>query len=56
MEDGYNLGKVKPETIDDTIVAVGDLAKRLVPDLWHHSPRERIVLKSCYCGYELFNE
>jgi hypothetical protein len=39
MENSDNFDKVKPETIDDTIVAVDDLAKRLVPDLRHHSSR-----------------
>lgn len=38
MEDGHNLHKVKPEAIDDPVVTVDDLAKRLVTDLWHHPP------------------
>jgi len=38
VEDGHNFDEVKSEAIDDAVVAVEDLAKRLVADLRHHPP------------------
>jgi len=39
MEDGHNLDKIRPEAIDDSVATMDDLAKGLVADLRHDSPR-----------------
>ena len=46
MEDRRNLDDVMAQTVDDSVVAVDDLADGLVAKLRHDSSRARVVFES----------
>ena len=50
MKHGRNLHDVTPQTVDDAIVTVDDLADRLVAKLRHDTSRARIVHESFHGG------
>jgi hypothetical protein len=39
MEDGHNLDRIRPDAIDDAVIAVDDFTQGFVANLRHDSPR-----------------
>jgi len=46
MKHGRDLDQVRSQAVDDSVVAVDDLADRLVAKLRHDTSRARVVLES----------
>jgi hypothetical protein len=55
MEDRRNLDDVMSQTVNDSVVAVDDLADRLVAKLRHNTSGARVVLESFHGGDDPFN-
>lgn len=56
VEDGRNLDDVISQAVDDSVVAMNDLADRLVAQLRHDTPRTRVVLKPLHGGDDSFDD
>ena len=56
MKDGRDLDDVMSQAIDDSVVAVDDLADRLVPELRYDTSRARVVLESFHGGDDPFDD
>ncbi len=46
VKDRCDLDNVEPQAVDDSVVAVDDLADRLVAKLRYDAPRPRVVLQA----------
>ncbi len=56
MKHGRDLDQVRSQAVDDSVVAVDDLADRLVAKLRHDTSRARVVLESFHSFDDPFDD